>query len=293
MEEKLFADFNFSLLDDTRFKEDSVREELISPLIKYIGYANRGNTQIIRNHGLKHPFVSIGATQKKITVIPDYLMKIAEKPAWVLEAKSPAQPINLSKHAEQAYSYAIHPEIRVNYFALCNGRDFVLYNISESRPMAQFPLPAINRFKAFLKEILGPSKIFTPPNFMVSKDLGLHVKRIGFTSSETIVILGAKPAYIVKYSDNLFSFPSPIGINGDTYIGSFDFDLSVAMQLKPIVGETAFQSFLQPIKDSILKLHFDEDFILNVRVSLPEKEKLEENHKEIYLPLIVKEFIKI
>lgn len=131
----LFGNFNFSLLDDPRFKEESVHEELIAPLIRYMGYFNAGDTQVIRNHGLKHPFVSIGSTRKNITVIPDYLMKVWEKPAWILEAKSPSESINETKHAEQAYSYAIRPEIRVNYFALCNGREFFLYNVTQRKPL--------------------------------------------------------------------------------------------------------------------------------------------------------------
>jgi len=292
MSNKLFADFNFALLDDHRFKEESVREELISPLIKYIGYTNSGDTQIIRNYGLKHPFIFVGTTRKNIAVIPDYLMKVGEKPAWVLEAKSPTESINKTNHTQQAYSYAVHPEIRVNYFALCNGREFVLYNISESKPMVHIPFRAIDQYKDFIKEILSPSNIFTPKDFLLSKDFGLHVKRMGFTPSETILILAARPGYIVKYNDNLFSFPSPVGIDSTTYVGSFDFDLETAMQLLSIIGEKALQDLLQPIKDSILQFHFDENLLLNVEVALPEKEELIENDKEIYLPLIVKNFFK-
>lgn len=91
--DKLFKDFDFSILDHPRFKEESVREELIAPLIKDLGYTNSGNTQIVRNHGLKHPFVSIGSSRKNVTVIPNYLMQVLEKPAWILEAKSPSEQI--------------------------------------------------------------------------------------------------------------------------------------------------------------------------------------------------------
>jgi hypothetical protein len=293
MSTRLYADFNFSLLDDPRFKEESVREELISPLIKAIGYSNSGNIQVIRNHGLKHPFISIGSTRKSITIIPDYLMKVAEKPAWILEAKSPAEAINQTKHAEQAYSYAIHPEIRVNYFALCNGRDFILYNVSEEKPLAHVPMAVMYRHIEFIRELLEPSKIFTIKDFSISKDLGLHVKRVGFSPEESIIILACKPLYLVKYNDNLFSFPAPVGIDGNTYVGSFDFDLETALKLKPILGEKGFSVLLTPVTDSIHQFHFNEEFLLNVRVSLPEKETLIENDKEIYLPLIVKDFITL
>lgn len=94
MEENLFPGFDFSILDDPKFKEASVREELIAPFIKYLGYSNDGTTQVIRDNGLKHPFVSIGSTRKRITLIPDYLMKVEDKPAWILEAKSPTEKIN-------------------------------------------------------------------------------------------------------------------------------------------------------------------------------------------------------
>lgn len=291
MGEKLFGHFNFSLLDDPRFNEESVREELIAPLIKYLGYTNSGETQVIRNHGLKHPFVSIGSSRKSITVIPDYLMKVWEKPAWVLEAKSPTEPINQTKHAEQTYSYAIHPEIRVNYFALCNGRDFALYNINEEKPMVHIPLRAVDQYKDFIKEILGPSKVFHPREVQFRKDLGLHVKRLGFKPTERILILYVKPPFIVKYTDNLFSFPSPVGVDEQAYMGSFDFDKVTAQKLKPILGESSFAALMQPVKDSMLKFHFGEHFYLNVSVSLPEKEELMESDKEIYLPLTIKDFL--
>jgi hypothetical protein len=293
MKNSLYTNFNFSVLEDPRYNEESVREELISPLIRYLGYGNSGDTQVIRNHGLKHPFISVGSSKRKIRVIPDYLMKVNEKPAWVLEAKSPLQQINLSAHAEQAYSYAIHPEIRVNYFALCNGRDFLLYNISQAKPMVQIPLQAIDQYKEYISKILAPSNIFSPRDYLYSKDLGLHIKRIGFTTVESVIILCVRPGYIIKYNDNLFSFPAPIGIDGTTYMGSFDFNLDTAHQLQPILGPQNFSALLKPVTTGLLKFHFDEDFRLNIRISLPEKEALVENEREIYLPLTVKEFISI
>jgi len=292
MSDKLYAGFNFSLLDDPRFKEESVREELISPLIKRLGYANSGNTQVIRNHGLKHPFVSIGSSRRNITVIPDYLMKIAEKPAWVLEAKSPFEYINQTKHAEQAYSYAIHPEIRVNYFALCNGREFILYNISDEKPIMHFPLPAINQYIDLLHEVIGPTTIFTTNDVSIAKDLGLHIKRLGFRPTDKILIIGCQLMFIIKYTDDHFSFSAPIGTNeSSTYLGTFDFNLETAMQLKMILGEQQFSKLIQPTQGKHLQFHLNDTLNLNITISLSEKDNLIENDKEIFLPLIVKDFI--
>jgi hypothetical protein len=39
----MFTDFDFEILDDPDFKEDAVREELILPLIKRLGYSVTGD----------------------------------------------------------------------------------------------------------------------------------------------------------------------------------------------------------------------------------------------------------
>jgi hypothetical protein len=43
--ENLFADFDFALLDTREFKEDSVREELVVPILKNLGYRPSGTTK--------------------------------------------------------------------------------------------------------------------------------------------------------------------------------------------------------------------------------------------------------
>src|ERR1035437_1435053 len=114
--------FDYAVLNDPEFKEDAVREEIITPILKALGYAVSGPNRIIRSRKLLHPFVSIGSARKEIFIIPDYLMEVSNKNAWIMEAKAPTEEIVKSVHVEQAYSYAIHNEIRVNYFVLCNGK---------------------------------------------------------------------------------------------------------------------------------------------------------------------------
>ncbi len=54
-------DFDFSVLDDPEFKEDSVREEIVAPLVRALGYAPSGRYRVIRSRPLEHPYVSIGS----------------------------------------------------------------------------------------------------------------------------------------------------------------------------------------------------------------------------------------
>jgi hypothetical protein len=72
--ENLFSDFDFELLKSPEFKEDSVREELILPILKALGYSVHGQYKIIRSKKLRHPFVSVGSKEVPLTNFPDYLL---------------------------------------------------------------------------------------------------------------------------------------------------------------------------------------------------------------------------
>lgn len=117
-------DFN-SIASNADFKEDSVREVIILPVLKALGYTQEN---IIRSKTLIHPVFKINSKSKiHIKQIPDYILKVENNYAWVLDAKAPNQKIINSENVEQVYSYSVHPEINSNYFALCNGIEFALF----------------------------------------------------------------------------------------------------------------------------------------------------------------------
>ena len=126
----LFYNFDFAVLEDPHFKEDSVREELVAPLLHAGGYASTGFYQIKRSLPLQHPFVSIGSQRKAIYIYPDYVLLAGARPLWILDAKAPNEPLDDPEHLSQAYSYAVHGDVRANWFALCNGRTLALYHLS-------------------------------------------------------------------------------------------------------------------------------------------------------------------
>src|SRR5580658_8463802 len=53
----LFAGLDLSDLDSPDFKEDSVREEIVKPLLAKLGYTASGKYRIQRSKKLQHPFV--------------------------------------------------------------------------------------------------------------------------------------------------------------------------------------------------------------------------------------------
>lgn len=162
---ELFNGLDFKhLIDNPDFKEDSVREIIILPILFGLGYRQEN---IVRSKTLKHPYLKIGSNKKReIKLIPDYLLKIENNYAWVLDAKAPGQKINDYDNVEQVYSYASHPEIRSTYFALCNGLEFALYRREyTNKPILQFSVSEIEYYWDKLKMFLSPSSFQVGKNF--------------------------------------------------------------------------------------------------------------------------------
>jgi type I site-specific restriction endonuclease len=113
----IFSNFVFSSLDSSDFKEDSVREDLIMPMLKELGYSSQSENKIIRSKSVKHKFVQTGSDKHKLTSVPDYLLEVAGRYAWVLDAKAPNEEIKTGKNREQAFFYAIYTEINVPLYA--------------------------------------------------------------------------------------------------------------------------------------------------------------------------------
>ncbi|WP_373478733.1 DNA methyltransferase [Geminocystis sp.] len=151
---KIFQDLDFlSIKNNPDFKEDSVREVIILPLLKTLGYTEKN---IIRSKSLQHPFLKVGSKKRKINLIPDYLLKIENNYGWVLDAKAPNENIKNGDHVEQVYSYAYHPEVRSNYFALCNGLEFSLFKTSATdTPILYFPLDEFDYYYEQLSQFLS------------------------------------------------------------------------------------------------------------------------------------------
>lgn len=163
MQPNILKDFDFSLLDSPDFKEDAVREEIIHPILSELGYSASGLNRIIRSKTLNHPYLKIGSKQRQVQLVPDYLLTVAGKPYWVLDAKAPQENVTAGDHVEQIYSYAIHPEVRVRYFALCNGREFCLFAIDHDTPIMYFHISELQHYWIQFYELLAP-QASTPIN---------------------------------------------------------------------------------------------------------------------------------
>ena len=121
-----------------KFNETDVREEIIAPLIRKLGYQSGTSNNVIREQPLRYPHIFIGRKDfKKDPILrgkADYILE-AGSVRWVIEAKAPDVAIDVDA-IEQAYTYANHPEVRAVYFVLCNGRTLIIYQTNMG-PTAQ------------------------------------------------------------------------------------------------------------------------------------------------------------
>jgi len=163
--QQLFGNLDFrTIAQNPDFKEDSVREIIILPILKELGYTQEN---IIRSKTLQHPFLTVGSKKRPINLIPDYTLKVENNFAWVLDAKAPTQKIINNDNVEQVYSYATHPEIRSNYFALCNGIEFSVFRTTDtSKPILFFEIENIENHWQDVVLLLAPTSFQVGKNFV-------------------------------------------------------------------------------------------------------------------------------
>lgn len=286
----MFIEFDFTLLDDSDFKEDSVREELIVPLIKKLGYLATGSNKIVRSKSLIHPYVAIGSKQRKVSIIPDYLFLCGSAPFWILDAKSPTEDIVKSKHVEQAYSYAIHPEVRAKYYALCNGREFSLYSINKFAPIMHFELSDIEQHFDILNRLLNPNIRANDEVMDYHPDYGLHMLKLGVEKDFTYIGLAVNSCFISKVADDVYTTHTTIP--GDIkFAQSIDFNeqqLEILLSLQPDDVAHTVRVGLKRQPYYVLLDNIELKFGVHASLS----QEIQHNAEEQYLPFIVKEFLE-
>ncbi|MCL1946058.1 MAG: type I restriction enzyme HsdR N-terminal domain-containing protein [Chitinivibrionia bacterium] len=160
IKKELFGDLNFDKIKD--FNESDVRAVICEPIIKALGFLDEN---IVRE---KHFEAQVGSKKQKTVLIPDYLLKVQESYAWVLEAKSPDK--NIFDCVKQAYSYASHIEIKSIYFAICNGIEFAVFRTSDTEtPVLSFNISEIDVHFEALKKLLSANSFKNSENIIYDK----------------------------------------------------------------------------------------------------------------------------
>ncbi len=286
----MFDEFEFGVLSDKEFKEDSVREELVVPIIKRLGYDLAGGNRVVRSRSLLHPYVAIGSQQRKVSIVPDYLFLSEGKPFWVLDAKAPTEVILKSTHVEQAYSYAIHPEVRAELFALCNGHRFVLFSVRQFEPLMDFELRDIDANWERLFRILNPEIKAHPESVEYHPDFGLHLRRLGVEPGFKLMLMAANSDSVGKIRDGSYTSTTCLSAESD-YAVSLDFDETQLDQLFSFLPNDQVEILRQGLTSQPYMVILEEgEFRFGVAAELTEL--IIHNAEESYVPFAVQEFFK-
>jgi len=285
-----FNSFDFNLLDSPEFKEDSVREELITPLLHALGYKAQGDFQIVRGKPLLHPFVMIGSKKHRVNIVPDYLLRIKNKFAWVLDAKRPAQNILNGTNVEQAYSYAIHPEVRVNLYALCDGHQLTVFHISQIAPVFQMNLQDVKSRWSEIEKILSPYTVlgYNLRPAHLYPDYGLHLYKLGYSDQKVGHFFYDIPiSNVVRANDQTFSININL-VSGEVEFSlSFDFGFEILREFVSLAPLRQQNVILNGLRQQPYKVDILPPFNVNITAHLGSltKTKFEE-----IVPMVVKQF---
>ncbi len=124
----------FPALPFEKLNEADIREEVIAPLLRLLGYQSGTANNIIREQSLRYPRLFLGRKDPKkdpeLRGKADYILEVGGRLRWVVEAKSPEVAIDIDA-IEQAWTYSNHPEVRAIYFAVSNGRRITVFRTAD------------------------------------------------------------------------------------------------------------------------------------------------------------------
>lgn len=154
-----FPDYKFASMGET-----DVREEIVAPLLRHLGYRSSTINDIVREQNLKYPNLQLG--RRKPTDPPlrgkaDYICIAGGLVKWVIEAKAPGESLD-ELVVEQAWSYAMHPQIAAVYFVLTNGHEFRFYQTNrgaDAKPFFQCSHAELQDKLTAIENLLSPAAV--------------------------------------------------------------------------------------------------------------------------------------
>jgi hypothetical protein len=161
--------------------------------------------------------------------------------------------------------------------------------VSKPAPVLQFDMRLVASYWDNLVKLLGPKTVLNC-DFGLKKDLGLHLKRLGFDEFSSLIFPAVPVPFIAHLTEGQYNFSLGMKLDeGDEYMASFDFGSKVMQQLYGRIPEEGFRILTKPFEDEIRQVMFADTFY-RVNVDCRVGENLIENDQEIFLPMLVNRF---
>ena len=142
-------------LSVTDFKEADVREEIINPILKILGYRKGQYFSVDREKHLSF----LGKKSKYI----DYNLTLWKENFWIIEAKRPLAGDSFNyNELRQAVEYSIHPKINAAIVVLCDGIKLEVFDREENLEEAILSFKIVDLLDNFnkLRNLVAPIQIW-------------------------------------------------------------------------------------------------------------------------------------
>lgn len=137
------------------YVEQDVREEIIAPILRALGYRKESMFSVTR----EVPLRIAGKLLK-----PDYSLSLWEEDFWIIEAKRPSATQGKFGYAElrQALEYAVHPEINAALLVLCDGHAIEIFDREHDLETPILRVERANLVRDFdqLRALLSPFQVW-------------------------------------------------------------------------------------------------------------------------------------
>jgi hypothetical protein len=232
----------------------------------------------------------IGCQKRRINIVPDYLLTVNDKNGFVLDAKAPTESIVKSPNVEQTSSYAMHPDVRVPIYVLCNGRDIVVYDVQEWDPIFSCPVNKIDQNWDNLARILSPDAIANPRLRKFMPDFGLRAVKAGF-GSQTVWFLVVGVDNFLKESDDLITACALFDDNGVECLASLDLPTEIFREVLGKCDSPARAQIKHALSQYPYQAKLREPLTLSFEARLAERIQSSQTG-EVFVPFIVQRLVE-
>ena len=282
----MFSGIQEDIFDDPGFKEDSVRELIIAPILSKLGYMPSGHAKVTRSKTLRHPFIRVGTKNHPVTTIPDYTIYVDERPLFVLDAKAPQESVLKPEHIQQAHSYAIHPEVGCREFGLCNGRELVIFDTGQEEPLFYFEFKQYETDWEKIEKQLLPRYLSRPVLRNFKPDFGTALRRLGIGRDTDLVLLGTRLNLFSRINNELITATANCDMGSGYHCVSFDFSSDILNEIVAGLPKPLREQFIEALNRAPFQAAAGLVIEVDLTAALGEETQ---GQNEKFVPLIIKD----
>ena len=229
-------------------------------------------------------------SRTRFQLCPTTLLQAQGVNKWILDAKNPSEEIRRGRNVEQAFSYAIHRDVRVRLYGLCNGREFVLFHISEMAPIMSFKLADIKIHWDDLYRVVSPLALTRPDLLDFRPDFGVILAKLGFSPYVMMHFPLVRLYSFGRVSDELFTANANVDFGDGPFAASFDFSRALFEELLSILPEGPSARLREHLTRQPYILHTQDEGPVVVNILAHLSAAVQRSKDEAFIPLEVQKF---